>query len=74
MSGGYSLFRLEPIHVHGKGEVAPEGYVSDAQRELMEDAQRGAGVELPAKVWGGNSGTPGTSPDPWSKDAWGDLR
>lgn len=74
MSGAYSLFRLHPIHVHGKGEVAPEGYVSDAQREMMEAAQRGAGAVSPRKVTGGKSDTPDTSPDPWSQDAWGDLR
>lgn len=69
MSGAYSLFRLEPIHVHGKGEVAPEGYVSDAQREMMEAAQRGAGVGIPRETSPGLTDTPSTTSDPW-----GDLR
>jgi hypothetical protein len=70
MSGAYSLFRLHPIHVHGKGEVAPEGYVSDAQREMMEAAQRGAGAkEHPSNFGGCSSDTPATTSDPW-----GDLR
>jgi hypothetical protein len=68
MSGAYSLFRLHPIHVHGKGEVAPEGYVSDAQREMMEAAQRGAGGKcLPEPQ--ANTNSPATTSDPW-----GDLR
>lgn len=69
MSGAYSLFRLQPINVHGKGEVAPEGYVSDAQRELMEAAQRGAGAGNTPCNFHGVTGTPDTPPDPW-----GDLR
>lgn len=69
MSGAYSLFRLHPIHVHGKGEVAPEGYVSDAQREMMEAAQRGAGEANTLQTLQGKSDTPATTSDPW-----GDLR
>ena len=67
MNGAYSLFRLAPIHVHGKGEVAPEGYVSDAQCEMMEAAQTGQG---PGKCMPEiQEGTPTAPADPW-----GDLR
>lgn len=70
MSGAYSLFRLQPINVHGKGEVAPEGYVSDAQREMMEAAHGGAGAgNTPDNL----SGATGTATAP-STDPWGDLR
>lgn len=65
MRDPYSLFRLQPINVHGKGEVAPEGYVSDAQRELMEAAQRGAGAGNTRKKFTGVIATPDTPPDPW---------
>lgn len=69
MRDAYSLFRLQPIHVHGKGEVAPEGYVSDAQRELMEAASRACGdqsgvMEHPMKFMGSSASTD-TPPDPW---------
>lgn len=69
MSGAYSLFRLQPIQVHDKGEVAPEGYVSDAQREMMDAAQRGAGTGNTLRTCKGNAETPATTSDPW-----GDLR
>ena len=69
MSGAYSLFRLQPVHVHGKGEVAPDGYVSDAQREMMEADQRGAGDALPTQSLRGLTDTPTPTSDPW-----GDLR
>lgn len=69
MSNAYSLFRLQPINVHGKGEVAPEGYVSDAQRELMEAAQRGAGAGITGKNFAGVI-DPATNTQP---DPWGDL-
>lgn len=65
MSGAYSLFRLQPIHVHGKGEVAPEGYVSDAQREMMEAALGGTGAELSTETSSGQSNAPAPSTDPW---------
>lgn len=70
----YSLFRLEPIHVRGKGEVAPKGYISPALQEMMDAAQRGVGTGLPVQTSHGEGDTPTTSPDPWSKEAWGDLR
>ena len=69
MSNAYSLFRLQPINVHGKGEVAPDGYVSDAQRELMEAAQSGAGDAIPTNTLRGYSDAAATQPDPW-----GDLQ
>ncbi len=42
MSADYSLFALAPINVQGRGEVAPKGYVTPAQRDQME-AQKGRG-------------------------------
>ena len=65
----YSLFRLDPVHVRGKGEVAPKGYISPALQAMMDAAQAGAG-ELPGQTFAGNSDTPDGTP----KDAWGDLR
>lgn len=65
----YSLFRLEPVNVMGKGAVAPKGYISPALRELMEAAQRGTGQGLPIPADDGQRDTPGTPQDPW-----GDLR
>lgn len=65
----YSLYAVQPIHVRGKGEVAPKGYVSDAQRELMEAAQRG-GTGNTLETFEGNS----HNPDCTSQDPWGDLR
>ncbi|TDQ60281.1 hypothetical protein EV658_10558 [Phaeovulum veldkampii DSM 11550] len=44
MSDTYRLFALKPVYVQGKGEVAPVGHVSDAQREMMEAAQRAEGA------------------------------
>ena len=74
MSDPYRLFAMQPVHVRGKGEVAPKGYVSDAQRELMEAAQRGQG-HTPCNFHGAiDPDTPGNTLDPWSKEAWGDLR
>ena len=73
MSDAYRFFALKPVYVRGKGEVAPVGHVSDAQRALMDAAQRGAGDTL--RITQGQSDTPDANPkDPWSKEAWGDLR
>lgn len=72
MSDPYRLFAMQPVHVRGKGEVVPKGHVSDAQRDLMEAAQRGTGNTL--KTFEGRSDTPNITLDPWSKEAWGDLR
>lgn len=74
MSDSYRFFALKPVYVQGKGEVAPVGHVSDAQRALMDAAQRGEGAGNTHGSLGGHSDTPGTPLDPWSKEAWGDLR
>lgn len=74
MSDPYRLFAMQPVHVRGKGEVAPKGHVSDAQRDMMEAAQRGVGAGLPRETYTGRPDTPGTPLDPWSQEAWGDLR
>ena len=73
MSDPYRLFAMQPVHVRGKGEVAPKGYVSDAQRELMEAAQRGQGSNV-GQTHNRTPDAPGNTLDPWSKEAWGDLR
>lgn len=64
----YSLFRLEPVHVRGKGEVVPKGYVSESQRDLMEAAQMGQGSAVC------NSGGRGDVAPSTPQDPWGDLR
>jgi hypothetical protein len=74
MSDPYRLFAMQPVHVRGKGEVAPKGHVSDAQRDLMEAAQRGQGAGITTDNFSVVSDTPNITLDPWSKEAWGDLR
>jgi hypothetical protein len=69
MSDTYRYFNPQPVYVSGKGWVEPKGYISDADREMMEAAQRGTEPGITTQSLQGNSDTP----TPPQDDPWADL-